>query len=115
MQALRKIGASASGYGFRSRSGTREWSACVFALLAARTRWRQPIAESDLHGYLDGELAAADRVAGMLEGQPLAALDSLDMQALAAELELPREKFGKLLRLEDALMACRAATGQRKT
>jgi len=59
-------------------------------------------------------LAAADCVAGMLEGQPLAALDNLDMQALAAELELPREKFGKLLRLEDALQACRTAAEQRK-
>jgi NifU-like protein involved in Fe-S cluster formation len=59
-------------------------------------------------------LAAADRVAERLEGQPLAALDCLDMQAVAADLDVPREKFGKLLRIEDALMACRTAAEQRK-
>lgn len=59
-------------------------------------------------------LAAADRIAGMLEGQPLDALASVDLQAVSRELGLPREKFGKLLRLEDALLACRAAAERRK-
>lgn len=59
-------------------------------------------------------LAAADRLAEMLEGQPLDALTGLDLQALAAELDMPREKYGKLLRLEDALLACHAATGRRR-
>jgi nitrogen fixation NifU-like protein len=59
-------------------------------------------------------LAAADRLAETLEGQRLDALTELDLQALAAELDVPREKFGKLLRLEDALLACHAAAEQRK-
>jgi NifU-like protein involved in Fe-S cluster formation len=53
-------------------------------------------------------LAAADRVAAELEGQPLEALRRVDWQALARALEVPREKFGKLLRIEDALAACYA-------
>jgi NifU-like protein involved in Fe-S cluster formation len=59
-------------------------------------------------------LAAADRVAGMLEGEPVEAMARLDVRALANALAVPREKFGKLLRLEDALMACFAAAEQRK-
>jgi NifU-like protein involved in Fe-S cluster formation len=59
-------------------------------------------------------LAAADRVAGMLEGEPVEAIARLDVRALADELAVPREKFGKLLRVEDALMACLAAAEQRK-
>jgi len=51
-------------------------------------------------------LAAADVVAGSLEGQPLDALERIDMDAIAARVDLPREKHGKLLRLEDALVAC---------
>jgi NifU-like protein involved in Fe-S cluster formation len=53
-------------------------------------------------------LAAADRVAAELEGRPVDALKAIDWQLLAQELELPREKFGKLLRIEDALAACHA-------
>ena len=51
-------------------------------------------------------LAAADRVAEELEAQPAAALSGLDLERLAQALELPREKFGILLRIEDALRAC---------
>jgi hypothetical protein len=37
----------------------------------------------------------------------------LDVRALAAELEVPVEKLGKLLRIEDALAACwRAEEGR---
>lgn len=53
-------------------------------------------------------LAAADRVAADLEGRPLDALTSIDWPALARQLAVPREKFGKLLRIEDALTACHA-------
>jgi NifU-like protein involved in Fe-S cluster formation len=53
-------------------------------------------------------LAAADRVAAALEGRSVAALTEFDWPALAGALELPREKFGKLLRIEDALAACHA-------
>ena len=53
-------------------------------------------------------LAMAEYLAGSLEGKPLAALGQLDLDRVAAENGLPREKQGKLLRLEDALLACRA-------
>ncbi len=51
-------------------------------------------------------LAAADRVALDLERQPVTALVGLDLEGLARQLEFPREKFGILLRIEDALRAC---------
>jgi len=58
-------------------------------------------------------LAAADRIAGELEGQPLGSLLTVDWSALAESIGLPREKFGKLLRIEDALAICHAkATGR---
>ena len=53
-------------------------------------------------------LAAADRAAEWLEGRPVDALGAVDWEALAREIGLPREKFGKLLRIEDALRACLA-------
>lgn len=51
-------------------------------------------------------IAAADRLAEDLEGQPAAALIGQDINALADSLEVPRTKLGKLLRLEDALLGC---------
>lgn len=51
-------------------------------------------------------LAAAEQLAESLEGQPLDALLTVDWQALARAIGMPREKFGKLLRFEDALRAC---------
>src|SRR5262245_30744565 len=58
-------------------------------------------------------VAAADLTAERLEGRPLDALRRVDARALMAELEVPVEKLGKLLRIEDAAAACadRAATG----
>ncbi|MGW8370097.1 MAG: iron-sulfur cluster assembly scaffold protein, partial [Gammaproteobacteria bacterium] len=53
-------------------------------------------------------LAAADAVAESLEGRSVDAMADLDWDALAARLDLPREKFGKLLRIEDALTECKA-------
>lgn len=53
-------------------------------------------------------LAAADLIACDLEGRPVHALTNIDLEAVAAELELPREKLGNLLRIEDALAACHA-------
>lgn len=52
-------------------------------------------------------IAAADRIAEDLEGQSIDALGSVDFGAVSRDLGLPREKFGKLLCLEDALSACR--------
>jgi NifU-like protein involved in Fe-S cluster formation len=53
-------------------------------------------------------LAAADEAAEMLEGRPASALTGLDLDAIAERIALPREKFGKLLRIEDALAECKA-------
>ena len=51
-------------------------------------------------------VAAASVVADWLEGRPVDAARALDVRAICAELELPVEKLGKLLRIEDAVAAC---------
>ncbi len=51
-------------------------------------------------------VAAADWVAEWLTRRPLAAVSQLDMHVVAGELEVPVRKRGKLLRIEDALVAC---------
>lgn len=50
-------------------------------------------------------LAAASYVACRLRGAPLDAVSTLDAAVLARELDLPAEKMGRLLVLEDALQA----------
>jgi NifU-like protein involved in Fe-S cluster formation len=51
-------------------------------------------------------VAAASMVAEWLEGRSVEEARSLDARAVCAELEVPVEKFGKLLRIEDAVAAC---------
>ena len=51
-------------------------------------------------------IAAASVVAEWLEGRSVEAARGLDVKAVCAELEIPVEKLGKLLRIEDALAAC---------
>jgi NifU-like protein involved in Fe-S cluster formation len=51
-------------------------------------------------------VAAADLTAERLEGQPVDALQRVDARALLAGLDVPVEKLGKLLRIEDAAAAC---------
>jgi NifU-like protein involved in Fe-S cluster formation len=51
-------------------------------------------------------IAAAAAAAEWLEGRDAAALDEWDARATARALEVPTEKLGKLLRIEDALRAC---------
>ena len=51
-------------------------------------------------------LAAASLVADWLEGQSVAAARGLDVRSLCAQLAVPIDKLGKLLRIEDALLAC---------
>lgn len=51
-------------------------------------------------------LAAASLVAERLEGQPVATAREFDVRAACAPLEVPIEKVGKLLRIEDAVQAC---------
>jgi NifU-like protein involved in Fe-S cluster formation len=51
-------------------------------------------------------IAAASVVADWLEGRSVEAARKLDVKALCAELEVPVEKLGKLLRIEDAVAAC---------
>jgi NifU-like protein involved in Fe-S cluster formation len=55
-------------------------------------------------------IAAASVVADWLEGRSVEAARRLDVKALCAELEVPTEKLGKLLRIEDAVVACFNAT-----
>jgi NifU-like protein involved in Fe-S cluster formation len=58
-------------------------------------------------------IAACDWAAEWLRGRDRAALRQLPLERLARETDLPREKFGKLLRLEDALTACAGRLEQR--
>ena len=51
-------------------------------------------------------VAAASVVAGWLEGRSVEEARRLDVKALCAELAVPVEKLGKLLRIEDAVTAC---------
>ena len=51
-------------------------------------------------------VAAASVVADWLEGRAVEEARRLDVRALCAELEVPVEKLGKLLRVEDAVTAC---------
>jgi NifU-like protein involved in Fe-S cluster formation len=51
-------------------------------------------------------VAAASIVAEWLEGRSVEAARKLDVKAACAELEVPIEKLGKLLRIEDAVAAC---------
>ncbi len=57
-------------------------------------------------------IAAASLICERLEGKPARALAGIDLQAVAGSLDLPVEKYGKLLRIEDALLACRQALGR---
>jgi NifU-like protein involved in Fe-S cluster formation len=51
-------------------------------------------------------IAACNRVAERLEGGPAQALGELRIDELQAEFDIPVEKAGKLLILEDAVRAC---------
>jgi NifU-like protein involved in Fe-S cluster formation len=51
-------------------------------------------------------VAAASWVAESLHGRDTAALDELDMRDVGRRLDVPLEKLGKLLVLEDALRGC---------
>jgi NifU-like protein involved in Fe-S cluster formation len=54
-------------------------------------------------------VAAASLVAERLEGRSVGDVALLDVRALQDDLGVPVEKLGKLLRIEDALTACRRA------
>jgi len=54
-------------------------------------------------------LAAASWVSEWLGGRPAIALRQLNIRSLADMLEVPVEKFGKLLLIEDALLGCAQA------
>jgi NifU-like protein involved in Fe-S cluster formation len=51
-------------------------------------------------------IAACNRVAEQLEGGPVQALRELRIDGLQAEFDIPVEKAGKLLILQDAVRAC---------
>ena len=52
-------------------------------------------------------VAAASWVAESLRGKPAESLARLDVQQLGRALDVPIKKLGKLLRIEDAVSACR--------
>jgi len=63
-------------------------------------------------------IAAASWTAEALRGAPVSALERLDVEGLQRALNVPKEKLGKLLRIEDAVHACweqlsGGATGRR--
>jgi NifU-like protein involved in Fe-S cluster formation len=51
-------------------------------------------------------VAAASAVADWLEGRGVEEARRLSVRAVCAELDVPIEKIGKLLRIEDAVTAC---------
>jgi NifU-like protein involved in Fe-S cluster formation len=51
-------------------------------------------------------VAAASAVADWLEGRTVAQAQRLDVRTVCADLAVPVEKLGKLLRIEDAVAAC---------
>ena len=51
-------------------------------------------------------IAAAAAAAEWLDGRAAVALAEWDARAMARALDVPTEKLGKLLRIEDALRAC---------
>lgn len=51
-------------------------------------------------------IAAADWVAEQLEGRPTRSLGEPGIRSAQAALDVPTEKLGKLLVIEDALAAC---------
>jgi NifU-like protein involved in Fe-S cluster formation len=51
-------------------------------------------------------VAAADVAAEWLEGRSVGEACGIDVRGLCAHLEVPVEKLGKLLRIEDAVAAC---------
>jgi NifU-like protein involved in Fe-S cluster formation len=51
-------------------------------------------------------VAAANVVAEWLEGRSVAEARGIDVRGLCAHLDVPVEKLGKLLRIEDAVAAC---------
>jgi NifU-like protein involved in Fe-S cluster formation len=57
-------------------------------------------------------IAAASWVAERLEGRDSETLRRFDLGALQAALDVPVEKLGKLLRIEDAIAACARALEQ---
>lgn len=59
-------------------------------------------------------IAAASWAAEWLTGRGAEALSGLDVAGLAAHLEIPTEKLGKVLRVEDALLACGRRLGETK-
>ena len=54
-------------------------------------------------------IAACSVLAGQLTGQPVESLGEVRFDELAASLDLPVEKTGRLLIIEDALRKCRVA------
>lgn len=59
-------------------------------------------------------MAAVAWVAESLEGDAVSQLGAIDVAGLKARFEVPRERFGRLLLIEDAASACLRAWQERK-
>lgn len=56
--------------------------------------------------------AAASLICERLKDKPARSLSGLDLRVVADSLGLPVEKYGKLLKIEDALLECWRALGR---
>jgi NifU-like protein involved in Fe-S cluster formation len=91
---------------FRVVSGEAEdrslavWAKAVLGI----SNGRIAAAAFEVYGCPD-TIAAAHLAAERLRGVEVSRISGIDAQGLARELGIPREKLGKLLRLEDAAIA----------
>jgi len=90
----------------RGEAGSEEggtWVVCTARVLDGR------VADLDLRVFgCPHTRAACDRAVQLLTGAPVAELARLDPLALLAALEIPPEKAGRLLIIQDALRNCLA-------
>lgn len=56
-------------------------------------------------------IAAASLICERLEDQPARSLSAIDLRVVAESIDLPVEKYGKLLKIEDALLECWRSLG----
>ena len=59
-------------------------------------------------------VAAASWTAEWLQGRPAESASRLDVREIEAALDVPVDKLGKLLRIEDAVLACARAWNDRE-
>jgi NifU-like protein involved in Fe-S cluster formation len=102
----RNVGPAAAGPACRGEAGSAaRGTRVVFEAEVAAGRVRRLSFRAYGCPYV---IAACSRVTELLADAPVAALARFDPAELAAELELPPEKLGSLLVVQDALRNCAA-------